>query len=90
MTAYLVDKFGGMLPAWNDRLCLTASFSENAYLFSGTLIGWRRPKLLRQLTNSAAKFAYRIPNHDTNNTSITADDCFGTNLMIRTRLCCIR
>jgi hypothetical protein len=58
-----VDKFGGMLPAWDARFIPEdqASLSRNTYLYSGACIGWRQPKLLRNLTNSAAKMAYRIP-----------------------------
>ena len=63
MGAKKLDKFGGMLPAWSQTLipdgqAVTAS---NCYLFSGELNGWRVPTLLRNLTNSAAKFAYRLP-----------------------------
>jgi hypothetical protein len=78
MTAYKIDKFGGMLPAWDTRLLPDgqADFSVNSYLFSGALTGWRQPKLLRTLLNSAAKFVYRIPNRDTNNTNIVAGDSF--------------
>lgn len=59
-----LDAFGGMLPAWDDHLLPNgqASSSLNAYLFSGRLEGWRTPKLLYTLKNSAAKFAYRLPN----------------------------
>lgn len=76
MTAYKIDKFGGMLPAWDTRLLPDgqADFSVNSYLFSGALTGWRQPKLLRMLLNSAAKFVYRIPNRETNDTDITALD----------------
>ena len=70
MGAIRIDKFGGMLPAWGDRLIPDdqATLSINAYLFSGELRGWRKPRLLRALTNSAAKYAYRIPK-----TVMTAD-----------------
>jgi hypothetical protein len=63
MGSVRVDKFGGMLPAWDARFLPEdqASLSRNTYLYSGACIGWRTPKLLRQLTNSAAKSAYRIP-----------------------------
>lgn len=63
MTAKNINQFGGMLPAWSDNLLPEgqAANSENGYLFSGDLMGWRQPKLLRTLTNSAAKFAYRVP-----------------------------
>src|SRR4051812_45442455 len=63
MPAIKLDKFGGQLPAWDDRLLPDgqAAISRDAYLFSGALTGWRRPKLLRTLVNSAAKYAYRVP-----------------------------
>lgn len=58
-----IEKVGGMLPAWGDRLLpeSQAASAVNGYLLSGELVGWRKPKLLRTLTNSAAKFAYRVP-----------------------------
>jgi hypothetical protein len=61
--AFVLEQFGGMLPAWNDHLIPQnqASSSQNGYLFSGTLEGWRTPKLLHTLLDSAAKFAYRLP-----------------------------
>ena len=40
----------------------------NTYLFSGSLVGWRQPKLLYQLKDSASKYVFRIPDKDTNNT----------------------
>ena len=63
MGAVKLDKFGGMLPAWNDTLIPDgqATVASNGYLFSGALDGWRVPSLLRQLTNSTSKFAYRLP-----------------------------
>ena len=53
MTSLKLDKFGGMLPAWDSRLLPDgqADYSLNTYLFSGALIGWRQPKLLHQLKN---------------------------------------
>lgn len=76
MTAIKLDTFGGMLPAWSTRLLPDgqASYSQNAYMFSGNLTGWRQPKLLRWLTNSVAQYVYRVPNKTTNNTTITASD----------------
>src|ERR1035437_5974109 len=58
-----IQQFGGMLPAWDPTLLPEgqAAQSTNGYLFSGSCTGWRLPKLLRALTNSAAKFAYRVP-----------------------------
>ena len=63
MGSVVVEKCGGMLPAWDDRFLPAdqASFARNTYLYSGAALGWRKPKLLRNLLNSAAKFAYRVP-----------------------------
>src|ERR1700730_18399569 len=63
MGSVVVEKSGGMLPAWDDRFLPhdQASFARNPYLYSGAAIGWRQPKILRNLLNSAAKFAYRVP-----------------------------
>src|SRR4029077_7738425 len=76
MTALKPDKFGGLLPAWDSRLLPEgqADYARDCYLFSGSLIGWRQPKLLYQLKDSAAKYVFRIPNKDTKNTAITAED----------------
>lgn len=76
MPAIKMDSYGGMLPAWDDRLLPEgqASYSRNCYLFSGTLIGWRQPKLLHQLQSSTAKFVYRIPDMQSNDTRILAPD----------------
>jgi hypothetical protein len=78
MAGLKLDKFGGMLPAWDSRILPDgqADTSINAYLFSGALAGWRQPKLLRQLRNSAAQFVYRVPDRDTNDTAIRAEDSF--------------
>jgi hypothetical protein len=61
--SFKLQQFGGMLPAWSDRLLPDgqAITAKNTYLFSGELTGWRQPKLLRALQNTAAKFAYRLP-----------------------------
>lgn len=63
MPAIKLEQFGGMLPAWDPRLLPTgqAALAQNGYLFSGSLNGWRKPKVLRTLDNAAARFAYRIP-----------------------------
>lgn len=63
MPAVKLDQFGGALPAWDPRLLPQgqAASSVNGYLFSGALKGWRKPKVLRSLLNSAAKFVFRIP-----------------------------
>lgn len=58
-----LEQFGGELPAWDQRLLPPgqAAFSENGYLFSGSLKGWRKPKVLRTLLNSGAKMVFRLP-----------------------------
>jgi hypothetical protein len=63
MPAIKLEQFGGMLPAWDNHLLSTGQGAQsvNAYLFSGRLEGWRMPKLLRALNNSAARYVYRIP-----------------------------
>lgn len=63
MTSIKLEKFGGMLPAWDDRLLPEgqAALSQNGYLFSGALTGWRQPKVLRALTDPAARYVYRVP-----------------------------
>ena len=78
MSAIKIDRFGGMIPAWDSRLLppTQADLSVNCYLIGGNLIGWRQPKLLRALKNSAAKYVYRILNEDPNDTSITAPNSF--------------
>src|SRR5580704_8856155 len=64
MAPLKIHEVGGMLPAWDDRYLPEnqASFLRNGYLYSGAMEGWRTPKLLRQMVNPAAKFAYRVPN----------------------------
>jgi hypothetical protein len=76
MTSLKLDKYGGMLPAWDSRLLPDgqADYSLNCYLFSGALIGWRQPKQLYKLKTSSSKFVYRIPDKHSNNTAITAAD----------------
>ena len=61
--AFKLEEFGGMLPGWDDSLIPTgqATYAQNTYVFNGALAGWRTPKLLYTLLNSAAQFAYRLP-----------------------------
>ncbi len=63
MSALKIQQFGGMLPAWNDALLPVsqAANSQNGYLFSGALTGWRAPKLLRTLDNPNATAVFRVP-----------------------------
>lgn len=76
MPALNLNSFGGQIPAWDDRLLPDGQAAEcrNCWLFSGTLTGWRQPKLLRQLTNSTARYVFRVVNKASNNTAITAAD----------------
>lgn len=71
MSSIRLEKFGGELPAWDHRLLPNgqASTTRNTYLISGALQGWRAPTLLRALTNSAARFAYRVP-HNTQQAAV--------------------
>lgn len=61
--SFKLQKFGGMLPAWDDLLLPDgqSSDSTNGYLFSGALESWRVPKLLRTTTLSNPGFIYRVP-----------------------------
>lgn len=63
MSVIKMQAFSGMLPAVDDRLLPenAAAYSRDAYLNSGTLIGWRAPKLLFNLLASTTRYAYRIP-----------------------------
>ena len=63
MGAIKIDQFGGQIPAWDVRLLPPnqAASARDAYLLAGVLNGWRQPKLLHVLNNSAAKFAFRVP-----------------------------
>lgn len=76
MPAIKLEKFGGMLPAWNDTLLPEgqAAGAVNGYLFSGALIGWRLPKPLYTLQNPNAAAVYRIPTTD--DTSLLAPSVF--------------
>lgn len=63
MPSLKLEQFGGALPAWDPHLLPVgqAARSVNGYLFSGALQGWRKPTLLRSLSNALAQSVYRIP-----------------------------
>lgn len=63
MASIKLEQFGGMLPAWDDHLLPPgqASALTDGYMVGGNLIGWRKPKLLRALLNTSAKYVYRVP-----------------------------
>ena len=73
MAAIKLYRFDGMRPGWDSRLIEDnmADYARDCFLYDGTLIGWRKPKLLHQLANASARSAFRIP-VDLNNSSITA------------------
>lgn len=63
MPALKLEQFGGAFPAWHGTLLPQgqASYAKNGFLFSGALIGWRKPKLLRALNDTAARKVFRVP-----------------------------
>jgi hypothetical protein len=70
-----LEKFGGSLPAWDDHLLPDgqAASNLNGYLFSGSLQGWRKPKLLYTMQSNASQFAYRLPIRSQNIASAIAN-----------------
>lgn len=62
MVAVHVNKFGGMLPAIDDRKLpdSAATYSENVFLYSGALQGLRQARELRDVPIGTT-FSYRIP-----------------------------
>jgi hypothetical protein len=76
LAAIKLANFGGMMPAWDPHLLPEgqATAAQNGYLYSGSLEGWRKPKFLRALQNSAALLVYRILNRDTNDSRLDAPD----------------
>lgn len=58
-----LTQFGGALPLWNPVLLPDgqAAACKNGYMLTGAVEGWIQPTKLRQLQNSASKYAYRIP-----------------------------
>lgn len=67
MSVVKFDKFGGMLPSVDDRLLpeTAGAYSRDAYLYTGTLIGWRLPTQVFNLVNATTRMAYRIPQDET-------------------------
>ena len=63
MVALKLEGFGGMLPAQDDRLLppTNASYSENAWLQDGSLVGFRQPREVFTLSSPNIRYAYRIP-----------------------------
>lgn len=63
MAAIKLETFGGMNPAVDDHLLPPsgAAYAENTWLYEGNLSGFKSPRLVRSLTNSAAQRVFRIP-----------------------------
>lgn len=63
MVALKLSNFGGMIPAMDPLLLPDnqAALSQNAWMYTGTLEGFRQPVQVRTLTNPLAKKVYRIP-----------------------------
>lgn len=68
MSVVKLQAFGGMLPAVNERLLppQAAVYARNTYLYNGTLIGWRQPRLLFNLSAPTTRMAFRIPVNESN------------------------
>lgn len=65
MVAVKINAFGGAVPATDDRLLpdAAATVSQNAWLYSGALVGVVSPKFVRNMTNAGYGKVYRIPNN---------------------------
>jgi hypothetical protein len=67
MPVLKLSPFGGMIPARDNRVLpdQASAYSEDVYLGAGDLRGFRPETLIRTLTNSAAKYVFRIPTSPT-------------------------
>jgi hypothetical protein len=63
MVALKLMNFGGMIPAIDENLLPqnNAAFSQNAWVYSGTIEGFRELTPVHVLANPLAKKAFRIP-----------------------------
>ncbi len=63
MVALRLQNFGGMIPVVDDRLLPDnqAALSENTWLVTGSVQGFRAPTPVHTLANPRATKAYRIP-----------------------------
>lgn len=63
MAAFKIDKFGGQIPAFDERLLPpeNATYAENGYLQAGRLEPLAADVDVHTLANPAARFAFRIP-----------------------------
>lgn len=63
MVAVSIEKFGGMIPALDDRKLpdTAATFSQNVFLYSGALQGIRKARYMRDVPVGTTR-SYRLPN----------------------------
>lgn len=63
MVALKLKQFGGMIPAVDPRLLPEnqADLSQNAWLYTGTIEGFRQPRQVFELANPATTRVFRIP-----------------------------
>jgi hypothetical protein len=63
MVAVRISPFGGMVPAVDDTLLapINAALSQDAWTYSGTLMGLPQRKLLYTMVGASTKKVYRLP-----------------------------
>src|SRR5437868_3346240 len=63
MASIKLQAFSGMMPGMDARLLPNSAseYSRDCYLHSGTLVGWRKPKAIHNLTASTNRYAFRVP-----------------------------
>lgn len=63
MVALKLENFGGMVPAVDDRLLPpnAAADSENAWVYTGAIEGFREPVSVYTMTNPKTRRVFRIP-----------------------------
>src|SRR5262245_25588997 len=73
MTAVRLEKFGGSIPAIDERLLPpeNAVYTQNGYLQSGRLEPLSADIEIHQLDNPSARYAFRVPKGDPGIDSVT-------------------
>ena len=63
MTALKFDKFGGQIPAFDDRLLpdTNSAYCQDGYLQAGRLEPLAADIEIHEMTNPAARYAFRVP-----------------------------
>lgn len=66
MVSIKLPVFSGMVPSVDQHLLTdqNASFCNNAWLYSGALVGLPQKEMLHEMVNPAATVAFRIPIYD--------------------------